>query len=91
MQKVINNLPSILISILTLRVVIFGAPHIGEALALLSVAGVYGFKMYLDKLQIKEPTDELKKEIELVKNEMSKLSISGSQKGKAQPMVPYKF
>lgn len=91
MQKVLNNLSSILISLLTLRIVILGAPHIGEALALLSLAGIYGFKMYLEKLQVKEPTEELKKELDLVKNEMSKLSVSGSQRGKAQPLAPYKF
>jgi hypothetical protein len=91
MQKVINNLSSILISLLTLRIVVLGAPHIGEALALLSLAGIYGYKMYLDKLQVKQPTDELHKELELVKNEISKISVSNSQRGKSQPMTPYKF
>lgn len=67
-----------------LRITVMGA-SIGDALAIIGVCGLIGFKQWLDA-QVKDDVNaELKKEITDIKSHMSALLIKASVRPPVQP------
>lgn len=89
LDRVLPYLPATLIAVLTLRSTITGA-SIGDAISIISLAGLYGYKLYLDSKIKLDPSAELAKEIEKLKGEISNVSIAISQRPKSAP-VQFKF
>jgi hypothetical protein len=61
------NMQITLVCLFTARLVIFGA-GIGDAIALLSLCGLYGYMKWLDQHQYKKPTEDIQRQLEEFKN-----------------------
>lgn len=89
MKKLIPFLSAILLSLLSIKVTIFGA-GIGDAISILGLVGLHGYKEYLNTKIIKDPTEELRQELEKMKSEVSNVSVAISQRSKSTP-INFKF
>ena len=89
LERMKPQLPTILITILTLRAVVFGAGF-GDALCVIALAGLFGYKSYLDTKKVADPTAELAEEVNKIKGELSNIAVAGSQRKTAEPLK-YRF
>lgn len=90
LQKLQFNLPAILTTLLILKVILFST-SIADALAILALCGLYGYKMFLN-YQIKpDPNAELKEEIDKIRGEISNVSVAVSQRKPQSQPTPFRF
>jgi len=88
-DSVLPYLPACLITILTIRSVVLGS-NIGDAIAILALTGLYGYKAYLDTQVKLNPTEDLIKEVEKLKGEISTVAVAVSQRPQKAP-AQWKF
>ena len=88
MNKVLSalktSLPTVLITILTIRAAVLGA-SIGDAIAIIALAGLYGYKLFLDTKLIVNINDDVLKEVEKIKSEVGNVAIAISQRPQSKP------
>ena len=65
----------VLLSILTARIVIMGA-SIGDALALIGLAGLYGFTQFMTSRKIEVVNETIKLDVEQLKNSVNGLKMA---------------
>ena len=69
-----NFLIMSIFSLIGLRCAIYGA-NIGDALFLISIVGIFAYEKYLDNKKEKPVNDEVKSDLETLKNVVSSLSM----------------
>ncbi len=81
MSKLKQNLPELTFFAFSIRLIALGA-SIGDAIALVSLVGIFGFFRFLDRKKV-EQYDYLEKEIENLKNGLQSVKVSqGLTRGK---------
>jgi hypothetical protein len=88
MEKILRYLPAFLILSLTIKSIITGA-SIGDALAILSLAGLMGYTEWMQTHKHPDPSIEFKHELDKLKTDVSKLNLILTPKGPAN--TPFRF
>ena len=75
------NIPMIAFIVYTAKVVLI-SPTYPETIVLAIIAGVYGYKMKIDPFvkNMQKPNDKLVKDVQELKNALSKINISQTSK-----------
>lgn len=82
------NFLACLVTIFTFRLVIFGA-SVGDALALFAIGGAYSFKVFMASKKQPLVTEDLKREMDEIKNMIVMLKMKNNIKGTSEKPERY--
>lgn len=81
-----KSIPELIFVIYSIRLISVGA-SIGDAIALISLVAIYGFMRFMDRQQV-EQYNELKEEIENLKNNIQSVKLSVGLRKQNEPQAP---
>ncbi len=81
-----QSIPELIFLIYSIRLIAVGAT-IGDAIALISLVGIYGFVKFMDRHRV-EQYNELKEEIENLKNNIQSVKLSVGLRKQNEPQAP---
>lgn len=77
---------ALLIAYLT-KIIMFSAT-VSDALIIIALSALYGYKLYLNSKTIPDPTKEIKDEVEQIKNSVNMVKLN---MGVKSDKTPFKF
>jgi hypothetical protein len=82
------NMPMAFVSLYLGRLLYSGTPNYAECFTLFSLVSLYGFRLWLDFNKKPDPTDDMKKELDQVKQALNIIKVAH---GKPAERTPFKF